>query len=228
MASNAPMLKVCCIASVEEARLAIDHGATALGLVGEMPSGPGIIDDEKIRVIASEIGDSAWTVLLTSRTKADDIVEHVKLTGVNSVQIVDAPEAGVYDALRKRAPNIRILQVIHVQNEEAIDEAVAAAKMVDYILLDSGNPRAAVKTLGGTGDRHDWSISRAIVESVGVPVFLAGGICPENVAEAVGTVRPAGIDLCTGIREDGILMEGRLRALVSEMTQDLSSIPDVS
>ncbi|MGB0694440.1 MAG: phosphoribosylanthranilate isomerase [Rhodospirillaceae bacterium] len=218
MTPISPMLKVCCIASIEEARMALSHGATAVGLVGEMPSGPGIIDDDTIRAIAADVGAAGWSVLLTSRVTAQGIVDHVRDTGVNTVQIVDAPEAGSYAALRAQLPHVRILQVIHVEDEDNIAEAVAAAAEVDAILLDSGKPKAAVKTLGGTGDRHDWSISRKIVEAVEVPVFLAGGIRPENVAEALREVQPAGIDLCTGIRDKNhALVEDRLKALITEM-----------
>ena len=211
-------LKICCIASIAEAQAAIEIGADALGLVGRMPSGPGVIDDDLIRDIASSVPPPIGTFLLTSETDPDRVVEHVRTTGVSTVQIVDdAVARGVHEALRAELPMVRIVQVIHVVGEESVDKAIAAAPMVDAILLDSGNPAAAIPEFGGTGRVHDWSLSRAIVDGVNRPVFLAGGLNPNNVAEAVRQVRPFGVDLCSGIRTDGALDPVKARAFVAEL-----------
>lgn len=213
-------LKVCCIASVEEAELALRHGAWALGLVAEMPSGPGVIDDATIAAIARAVPREVATFLLTSRTDGAAIVEHVVATGVNTVQLVDAVPAAAHAALRRELPHVRVVQVIHVRDAGSVDEARAAAEHVDVLLLDSGNPALAVKELGGTGRVHDWSVSRAIVEAVDRPVFLAGGIRPENVADAIRAVRPHGIDLCSGVRTDGRLDPSKLARLVAAMSDN--------
>ena len=210
-------LKVCCIASIEEARLAIAHGADAIGLVGAMPSGPGPIPDELIAEIARTVPPPVATFLLTSRVEAEDVVSHVRGAGVNTVQLVDAVGVETYAALRRSLPQVRIVQVIHVQDDGALEEARRVAEFVDALLLDSGRPNLAVKELGGTGRTHNWAISRRIVETVERPVFLAGGITPGNVAEAIRTVRPYGIDLCSGVRVGGRLDAGKLGRLVGEM-----------
>lgn len=210
-------MKVCCIASVAEAQLAIEHGAAAIGLVGWMPSGPGPIPDDRIAEIARATPPQIATFLLTSRVEPEEVVAHVKLVGVNTVQLVDAVPVETYAALRKETPRVRIVQVIHVQDESAIEEAKAAAEKVDILLLDSGRPNLAVKELGGTGRTHNWAISRKIVEAVEKPVFLAGGMRPDNVAEAIRAVRPHGIDLCSGVRTEGRLDRGKLRGLVGAM-----------
>ncbi len=197
--------KICCMRSTEEADAAIAAGALAIGLVGAMPNGPGTIDDELIRDIASHVharhGERVWTTLLTCETEGEAIADYVEATRVNTVQIVDAPAAGAYAHLRRAHPALRIMQVIHVEDERALDEARAVSVHIDAILLDSGKPSAAVRTLGGTGDIHDWAISRRIVDACGAPVFLAGGLNPSNVVEAVRRVRPYGVDLCTGLRD---------------------------
>jgi phosphoribosylanthranilate isomerase len=109
------------------------------------------------------------------------------------------------DELRKALPGIALVQVIHVTGLESLAEAVSASGHVDALLLDSGNQRLAVKELGGTGRTHDWRISRAIVEAVDVPVFLAGGLNPSNAAEAIRQVHPFGLDVCSGVRTEGLL-----------------------
>jgi len=205
-------LKVCCIASREEAALAIRYGASAIGLVSAMPSGPGPIDEALIADIAAAVPPPIATFLLTCATTAEAIVNQVRRCRTSAVQLVDAIAPPVYAELRLALPGVKLVQVIHVQGEASLEEARAAAGHVDALLLDSGNPSLAVKELGGTGRAHDWRVSRRIVESVAVPVFLAGGLNPGNVREAMATVRPFGIDVCSGLRSDGRLDEVKLAA----------------
>lgn len=212
MTATAPRIKICCISSVEEARLAVRFGASALGLVGPMPSGPGIITDEQIHVIARSAPPAVATFLLTSETDAQTIIRHHQRVLTNTVQIVDALQSGTYAEIRQALGGVKLVQVIHVTGEESLDEAQRIAPEVDAILLDSGNPNLAVKELGGTGRTHNWIISRRIVESVQVPVFLAGGLRPDNVRAAIEAVQPFGLDLCSGVRTEGKLDERKLEA----------------
>ena len=200
-----PRVKICCIMSVAEAHLAVSAGASALGLVGPMPSGPGVIDDAVIAEIAAAVPPPIATFLLTSETRADALVDHVRRCGTNTVQLVDRVEAGAHAAIRGALPQVKIVQVLHVTDADVIDEARALAGAVDAFLLDSGNPNLAVKQLGGTGRVHDWDLSRRIVESVDRPVFLAGGLRADNVAAAVARVQPFGLDLCSSVRSQGRL-----------------------
>ena len=205
-------VKICCIASVGEARMAVSAGASALGLVGRMPSGPGPIEDALIAEIAASVPPPVATFLLTSETGAGAIVDHVRRCATNTVQLVDAVDPDAYGALRKALPHVKIVQVIHVAGPDSAAEAKLCAPHVDALLLDSGRPGAAVRELGGTGRVHDWSLSRRIVAEVPCPVFLAGGLNSGNAAEAWREVRPFGLDLCTGVRSDGRLDENKLRA----------------
>ena len=209
-----PRIKICCIASVAEARLAIDAGASALGLVSAMPSGPGVIPWETIAEIAAAVPPPIATFLLTCSQDAEEIVEQQRRCGTSVVQICDRLLRGSYAELRRALPGIRLVQVIHVVDASSIDEARAAAGHVDALLLDSGNQSLAVKELGGTGRVHDWTLSARIRESAGVPLFLAGGLRAENVRDAVAAVRPFALDVCSGVRTDGALDETKLRAFV--------------
>jgi phosphoribosylanthranilate isomerase len=208
-------IKICCISSLEEAKLAIHAGADALGLVGKMPSGPGPIDDNLIADIAKTIHPPISSFLLTSEQSANSIIDHLKRTHVNTVQIVDELTEGTYRQIRDALPHMRIVQVIHVTNEESIEQAMNIHELVDAILLDSGNPKATVKTLGGTGNTHNWIISRKIVESVSIPVFLAGGLHSTNVAEAIAAVQPFAVDVCSGVRTDGWLDPQKLKSFMN-------------
>ena len=215
-------VKICCISSVDEARLAIKFGASAIGLVGNMPSGPGVIADALITEIAQSVPPGLSTFLLTSETTTDGIIKHVKSACTNTVQIVDTPEPGAYAKIRKELPWIKIVQVIHVISEDSVDEALNISSRVDALLLDSGNPNLKVKVLGGTGRVHNWKLSRKIVAGSEVPVFLAGGLKPGNVSGAITKVRPYGVDVCSGVRTDGNLDEEKLRQFI-ENIRSLSS-----
>lgn len=198
-------IKICCISSIEEAKIAIKAGASALGLVGHMPSGPGIIKDDLIAEIAAFVPNYIDTFLLTSETKVTNIIEHYNKVKTTTIQIVDDLTEGSHKQLKIALPKVKLVQVLHVLDESSIEMAIKISKDVDVILLDSGNPNLATKELGGTGRVHNWEISKAIVENVDIPVFLAGGLNPTNALKAISRVNPYGLDLCSGVRTNGNL-----------------------
>lgn len=210
-----PRIKICCISTVAEAKLAVRSGANAVGLVSAMPSGPGVIAEETIAEIATTVPPGVATFLLTSRMDAPGIIAQQRRTRVNTIQICDRVSAECLRELRAALPGIALVQVIHVTGEESVAEAVAVADKVNALLLDSGNQKLAVKELGGTGRTHDWRLSRAIVEAVKLPVFLAGGLNPDNVAAAMAQVRPYGLDICSGVRTDGKLHQQKLERFIA-------------
>jgi phosphoribosylanthranilate isomerase len=208
--TRVPRIKICCISSVAEARMAIELGASALGLVSAMPSGPGVIREEQIAEIAATIPPAIGSFLLTSKQDVASIVDQQRRCGTNCVQLCDRLSSGSPQELKAAMPGVSVVQVVHVTGAESVEEAMAVASDVDAILLDSGNQSLAVKELGGTGRRHDWSLSRRIREQVSVPIFLAGGLKPENVGEAIRAVEPFGLDLCSGVRTAGKLDREKL------------------
>ena len=207
-------IKICCISSLLEAKMAIEYGADALGLVGKMPNGPGPIPDWLIAEIVKTIHPPIASFLLTSEQSSEEIIYHVKRVDTNTVQIVDELTTGTYQDIRTALPHLKIVQVIHVSGEESIDEAIRISPNVDALLLDSVDPKARVKTLGGTGSVHNWDLSREIVKAVDIPVFLAGGLHANNVRQAIETVRPFAVDICSGVRTEGKLDPGKLEAFI--------------
>jgi len=203
-------VKICCISSIEEAKLAVAYGAKAIGLVGPMPSGPGIITDELIHAIAKTVPPPIETFLLTSETTAEAIIEHHKKVNTTTIQMVDALTDRQYQQIRAALPHVKLVQVIHVIDENSIQEAIEIAEMVDAILLDSGNPNLSTKVLGGTGKTHNWDLSKTIRQEVKIPVFLAGGINKDNVKQAIDYVQPYGVDLCSSVRTNKQLDEKKL------------------
>jgi phosphoribosylanthranilate isomerase len=203
-------IKICCIANIEEAELAIKYGADAIGLVSEMPSGPGVIDFETIVDISKSVTEKIDTFLLTSKRTTREIIEQLKVCKTSTVQICDSLIEGTYADIKAELPDVKIVQVIHVVDDDSVLEAIDSSRTADALLLDSGNQKLTVKELGGTGRTHNWELSKKIIAGVTVPVYLAGGLKPTNIKEAIETVRPYGVDICSGIRTDGKLDEYKL------------------
>ncbi len=211
---NTPRIKICCIQSPAEARIAFRHGIDAIGLVSEMPSGPGGIPPEKILEITRLIPPSIDGFVLTKLTHSWDLIDLIRAVKNRTIQLVDKLGTGNYLEIRSSIPCVKIVQVVHVTSEDAIELALKVDPFVDAILLDSGNPEALVPEFGGTGRIHDWKISKEIVEMVESPVFLAGGLNADNIEEAVMTVRPFGVDVCNGVRTDGKLDPDKLSRFI--------------
>ncbi len=207
-------IKICCISSIKEANTAIELGADAIGLVAKMPSGPGPIDDELIRLIAQSAPPLIGTFLLTSETSADEIIKHHHRTRTNTIQIVDQLSLGTYSQIKEALPSVKIVQVIHVIDSNSVDLAIKLSDCVDALLLDSGNPNLQIKELGGTGRVHNWNLSRQIRDNAKCPVILAGGLNPENVRQAIEEVQPYAIDVCSGVRTNGVLDINKLGSFV--------------
>ncbi len=208
------LVKVCCISSLTEAKLALQAGADLLGLVSEMPSGPGVISLEKIAGIVRALPAETRTVLLTSKLNCRDILDQHNLVKTWGIQIVDNLPLSELEMLRQSRPNKQLIQVIHIRDKSSVSEALSYENLVDYILLDSGNPGAKLRTLGGTGAIHDWTISREVCLQIAVPVFLAGGLQPDNIVDAQEAVHPFGFDVCSGVRTDGNLDPKKLAQFI--------------
>ncbi|MEZ4319651.1 MAG: phosphoribosylanthranilate isomerase [Myxococcota bacterium] len=211
-------MKICCIGSNDELRLAVDAGAHALGLVSQMPSGPGVVDDVLIAELAAVTPPGVSRFLLTSRLDAAGIEEHVARTGVDVVQICDHVASGVLSEVRRNS-RARVVAVVHAGAPGAVEYAQRAQQHAHALLLDSGCPGAPFKELGGTGRTHDWDVSARIVRESAVPVWLAGGLNASNVGEAIAHVKPFGVDLCTGVRTNGRLDPVKLEAFMGAVRE---------
>lgn len=212
-------VKICCISSIEEASLAIKYGASAIGLVSNMPSGPGVITEDEIELISLSVPPGISTFLLTSSQNIEEIIAQQKKCKTNTIQICDHLVSGTHKQLKEALPGIKIVQVVHVTDENSLTEAIEVSNSVDAILLDSGNQKLTVKELGGTGRTHDWKISKKISESVKASFFLAGGLNPDNVFDAIRFVNPFGVDICSGVRTNGNLDESKLKLFFEKVRE---------
>ncbi|MDJ0656394.1 MAG: phosphoribosylanthranilate isomerase [Xanthomonadales bacterium] len=204
-------VKICCMTTPEEVAMASEQGAYALGLVSAMPTGEGVISDEKVAELSALVPPGIRKFLLTSKTDAEGIAQQVKDAQTDTVQLVDRMSEDTLKRLRELLPETKLVQVVHVTGRDSIEEAVSMAVLADEILLDSGQPDAEQRSLGGTGNTHNWDYSAEIVRSLDKPVFLAGGLHPGNVTEAIRHVRPFGVDVCSRLRPNARLDPALLR-----------------
>lgn len=211
--------KICCIMTREELDLAVAHGASAVGFVSHMPSGPGVIPEEEIASLVQATPFPVWSELLTSKTELPDLIAQYKRVRPSALQLCEPVAPDVLEGLREAVPGVRLVHVVHVADRSAVDEALAYGQLVDGLLLDSGDRKGPSRQLGGTGRTHDWSLDAEIVQQVSVPVFLAGGLTPANVAKAIATVHPFGVDVCSGVRTDDKLDPVKLRAFMAAIVK---------
>jgi phosphoribosylanthranilate isomerase len=210
-------IKVCCIANAEEAQIALNQGINAVGLVGHMPSGPGVIGSDRAASIIAALPGGVDSFFLTSHELGRDIVEALGVIKASTVQIVRHIDPVEYLPIIENLPNLRRIQVIHVENDSALGLIERYNEVADAFLLDSGKTMGTNPQFGGTGKVHDWVISKQFVQSTDLPVYLAGGLSSENVFRAVTEVRPAGVDVCSGVRSNDTLDLEKLQAFVQEV-----------
>jgi len=216
-------IKICCIGSHNEAQLAADAGASGIGLVSAMPSGPGIIDEATIAAIISNAPSNVETILLSSQTDYKGLAQQIDKCRPDTVQLVDRVEQTVIKRLREKFNSLSVMEVLHVTGPASQHKAQYVESNADLLLLDSGNPALAIKELGGTGRVHNWQVSAEIVRDAALPVYLAGGLNQNNLATAIDNVRPYGVDVCSGVRTEGQLDVGKLYAFTAAVINSGSS-----
>ena len=191
-------IQIAGVSSIEDSIRLINLGVEGLGFTLRLPSGiHDNLTEEKARQIIAELPPFVGSVLISYITNPIEAVDFCKYLGVNTIQLHAPVEKGVMAEIKKHLPNIKIIKSVNVIDESAVDEAKKYAEEADAIILDTYDPKSGRH--GATGLTHDWTISRKIVESCNKPVILAGGLNPDNVAEAIRKVQPWGVDVHTGI-----------------------------
>jgi phosphoribosylanthranilate isomerase len=211
--------KICCIMDRAELDQAVSHGAAAVGFVSNMPSGPGVISEKQIAALVKATPYPVWSELLTSLTKLPDLLAQYKRLKPAALQLCQPLAPEVLTGLREALPGVTLVHVVHVADRASVDEAMTFAPLVDGLLLDTGKTDGPARQLGGTGRTHDWTLDAEIVQKVQVPVFLAGGLTPENVTEAIATVQPFGVDVCSGVRTNDKLDSQKLHRFMAAVQQ---------
>jgi len=184
--------------SVEEALQVAAFGVDHLGLTPSQIGLPGEIDFWTAREIVEAVGGTALCVALTVETEEKEIIRMARAVQPDILHLCSLENTFLPDdvrRLRDKLPDLPIMQAISMTGPEALDTARAYQRVADYLILDTQAPDIA--GIGASGQTHDWDISREIVQEVNLPVILAGGLSPENVAQAIADVQPWGVDSLT-------------------------------
>jgi phosphoribosylanthranilate isomerase len=207
-------LKICGMLSTQEVSIALAAGASHLGFVGEGLTPPGCLSDEEIVGLTSAMSDRSPIVLLTPHGTVAEVVAQQGRVRAGALQLCHPFEAVALQELRVALADTQLIQVVHMGDPGGRARAREVSGLVDVVLLDSGSTQGIDVVYGGTGRVHDWRESAAIVAELDTPVWLAGGLRPSNVTEAIELVGPAGLDVCSGLRHDGKLVAALARDFV--------------
>jgi len=211
-------VKICCIKSKIELRKVIDEGVRDLGFVSQMPSGPGIIDDQTIKELALYAPKDVNTFLLTSRKTSKAVIQQWSHCRTTTIQLCWPFSSESLHQIEQALPDVNIVPVLHVNGTTSLKKAHQMLQTNHSILLDTGNPKAKIPTLGGTGATHNWGISQKIRRAwPHREIWLAGGLNAANVQIAIRNVDPSGVDVCSGVRTNDQLDFSKLRAFLKQV-----------
>ena len=194
-------VKICANRSIEDAKMSLDANADIIGLlVGQEHSSNDFIDKYKAKEITNFIEGRCDVSLVTHLIHADEIIELTKFIGNNIIQLHSDIAESEVEKIANELPNIKLVRLIHISNEGEIVTDYKKMKYADYYLLDSFNLKT--NQVGGTGLTHDWYKSNELIKTLDKPTFLAGGLNPENVAEAIKISEPYGVDVNSGCKNE--------------------------
>ncbi len=193
-------VKICGIRRHEDALIAAELGADAIGLlVGQRHNSPDFISAAVARDISRALPPSVEAVLVTHIEEIDELERLLEQSGITTVQLHSEIAPNSVERLRGRLPYVKIFKSVSIISADSVAYPEAFEKLVDGFVLDSIN--VATGQLGGTGKTHDWSVSRQIVmRYLEIPIILAGGLNSENVRSAIEYVHPFGVDVNSGTK----------------------------
>ena len=213
-------VKVCGIRREEDAVLAAELGADAIGLlVGRQHPSPDFISEQSAAGIARILPGKTKAVLVTHVPDVDEIERLLRETEIATVQLHSEILPDAVQELKARLPNLTVIKSVHVVSDESIEYPKPYLNLVDGFVLDSFN--LATNQVGGTGLTHDWSLSQRIVSRYSsARVWLAGGLYAGNVRTAIHAVKPFGVDVNSGTKaSDGFKDARKVRDFIIEAKQ---------
>ena len=194
-------VKICANKSIEDAKMCLDAGAEIIGiLVGQEHTSNDFVDKNVARKIVEYVNGKCDVSLVTHLTDANEIIELTKFIGNNVIQLHSDIKESEVEKIVRNLPDIKLVRLIHVASDGTICTDYKKMKYADYYLLDSFNLKT--NQVGGTGLTHDWNKSNELIKILNKPTFLAGGLNPDNVKEAIKKAKPYGVDVNSGCKNE--------------------------
>ena len=200
------------IMNADEALACVKAGADRVGILVNTPENPNRypceITAEEAKPVFEALKGKATSVLISVQDTEEEIFSQLEYLRPDVLHLCAGYKGSVRfrEKLRERFPEIELMEAVGVTDESAVQEALRISEYADCIILDSVDPNIA--GIGAAGVTHDWNIDRKIIETVNVPVIVAGGLGPENVAEVIRKTHPWGVDSLTktSIKKDGVII----------------------
>ncbi|MDP2846583.1 MAG: phosphoribosylanthranilate isomerase [Humidesulfovibrio sp.] len=221
------VVQVAGVCSVDEGLMLAACGATHVGLPLRLAVHRPDVSEEQARDIVRALSGRAETVLITYLADALETLALCRYLGVSGVQLHGDMPLGQVRLLRQAAPDLFVIKSLVVGAAPEADIFARAqdhAPLVDAFLTDTYDPASGAT--GATGKAHDWKVSERLAQRLPRPLILAGGLNPDNVAQAIQAVRPAGVDAHTGLEDaQGRKDEALVRRFVAEARRAFDSMP---
>jgi phosphoribosylanthranilate isomerase len=223
MGHPAVRVKICGVRRAEDAQMAAELGADAIGvLVGQKHPSGDFISAKQAAAVLQVLPDSVCGVLVSHLEDADALLELVDQVQPKALQIHSPMALGGVSTIRRARPDLLLHKAVHVGSADALAAITSYGALVDGFVADSFNP--ATGQVGGTGLTHDWRLTAELARSTPRPLWLAGGLTPQNVAEAIAQVQPYGVDVNSGVKgNDGFKNLQRLQAFIRSARSGTSS-----
>lgn len=210
-------VKICGIKNVEDALKVVEFDGDAVGfLVGQEHSSEDFISPNQAREIVEKMPPFISTVLVTHISDAEQIIEMIKETKVNTVQLHSDIDAEGIKKIKSSCSYIKIIKLVHVVDEQSIEQVKIFSEISDAILLDTVN--FSTNQVGGTGKTHNWDIDERIVRETDANIIVAGGLNVENVSDAITKINPFGVDVNSGVQNElGFKDYGKLEKFIKKV-----------
>lgn len=194
-------VKICANRTIEDAKMCLEAGADVIGiLVGQNHASTDFVDKNKAKEICEFVNGRCSVSLVTHITNASEIIELTKYIGNDLIQLHSDIDEGEVEKIHKALPSVKLVRLIHLTKDGNMYSDISKMKYVDYYLTDSFNLKT--NQVGGTGLTYDWQRAGEIIKQLNKPVFLAGGLNPQNVSEAINKAKPYGVDVNSGCKND--------------------------
>ena len=208
------------IRNKEDALMCVEMGVDIIGLlVGQMHTSDDFLTKEAAKVIKDALPKDIKTTLITHLESGDKIIEIAKFIDVDYIQLHSHLDEAEVEKIHNALPDKKLLRLIHIDTDGKLLNDISKMKYVDFYFTDSINLKT--NQFGGTGLKHNLETDRRLVETLGKPVFIAGGLNPDNVYEAVKYCHPYGVDVNTGCRaSNGLRDKEKTKAFVINARKD--------
>ncbi|MEI6092818.1 MAG: phosphoribosylanthranilate isomerase [bacterium] len=194
------IVQIAGVRNKQELNIIINSGATSIGFPLRLPVHKEDTSEQDAKALIKQIPSNIYKVLITYMDSSKEIIELATYLGTDMIQLHGEIKVSELATIKGKHPQIKIIKSLIVKQDNFSELKKTIAEFednVDFFITDTFDPDTGAS--GATGKTHDWEISKKIVKLSKKPVIIAGGLTPDNVGQAIKIIRPAGVDVHTGV-----------------------------